>query len=404
VKHNNSIKLIFVIFIIALEVSGCGSNSGNVNERGNQELRSVLQVPPHLPMPAIPSFNPPTAEKIELGRFLFYDKKLSANQTQSCASCHEQALAFTDGKQRAVGSTGQVHFRNSQSLANAMYNSSFTWANNGFLWLEDQIIVPLVGDNPVELGITDSVRPEVLQRFANDPLYQELFAKAFPADSTVSLQKIIFALASFCRTIVSGQTPYDRFLQGDETALDEQQKLGLQLFNGEKFECFHCHSGINLTVSHKDGNADPAGVTFSFFNNGLYNLDGQGSYPRSDQGLYDLTGRPSDRGSFRPQSLRNVELTAPYMHDGSIETLEDVIRHYARGGRLISSGPNAGDGKLSPLKSGLIRGFALNPGEMEAVVAFLRSLTDWELLNNPRLSNPFTNPETINISNAEEYD
>ncbi len=389
-------KTVQLLVLCSLVLMSCESDPGSAGS--NAELRSTLNIPPHLPLPAIPPFNEPTQEKVRLGRHLFYDKRLSANRTQSCASCHVQSLAFTDGLARSIGSTGQPHFRNAQSLANAMYNASLTWSNDGFLWLEDQIEVPLVGDNPIELGITDSVRDEVLERFVSDPLYQELFAAAFPEDSTVSLQKIIFGLATFCRTIVSGQSAYDRFLQGDVNALDAEQKTGLRLFNSEKFECFHCHSGVNLTVSHKDGSTDLSTLRFSFFNNGLYNIGGNGSYPRIDQGLFDLTGRPPDKGLFRPQSLRNVELTGPYMHDGSIGSLEEVVQHYARGGRVITSGPNAGDGRISPLKSGLIRGFRLEPGETEALVAFLRSLTDWELLNDPRLSDPFleTNPATNN--------
>jgi cytochrome c peroxidase len=342
-------------------------------------------------VPAIPEFNPPTEEKITLGRYLFYDKRLSANQEQSCASCHQQALAFTDNLTRAVGSTGDVHPRNTQGLGNAMYHATLTWSNNGFFWLEDQIRVPILSDNPIELGVTDGVRDDVLARFAQEPLYQELFAAAFPdTGPEVTLNKIIFALASFCRTLISGNSAYDRFLQGDETALTEQQIRGLRLFNGERFECFHCHAGINFTVSYRDINADLAQLTFPFFNNGLYNVDGSGSYPARDQGLYDLTLNPSDRGLFRPQSLRNVELTAPYMHDGSIATLRDVILHYARGGRLIPEGPDAGDGRLSPLKSGLIRGFRTDEAEIEDIIAFLQSLTDWDFVTDPRHANPFT--------------
>lgn len=374
-------------FFLACGGGGSGDGGGG---GGSSDLRSLLRIPEHMAVPAIPDFNPPTAEKIELGRYLFYDKRLSANQTQACSSCHEQSLAFTDGAIRSIGSTGQVHRRNAQGLGNAVYHATLTWSNNAFIWLEDQIEIPLLSDNPIELGVTDPVRDSVLARFSADERYQNLFAAAFDGSTEVTINKIIFALASFCRTLISGNSAYDRFVRGDDSALTEQQKRGLMLFNGERFECFHCHSGINFSVSYRDSNSDPVDFKRPFFNNGLYNVGGDGSYPAIDQGLYDLTLNPNDRGLFRPQSLRNVELTAPYMHDGSIETLRDVVEHYARGGRLISSGPNAGDGRLSPLKSGLVRGFQATDEEKEDLVAFLRSLTDTEFISDPRHSNPFS--------------
>ena len=160
-------------------------------------------------------------------------------------------------------------------------------------------------------------------------------------------------------------------------------------FNGEKFECFHCHTGTQLTTSYRDYNTDPANAQNQFFNTGLYNLSSEGDYPAEDQGLFDLTNNPADKGFFRPQSLRNAAVTAPYMHDGSIATLREVIAHYARGGRLIESGPYAGDGRLNPLKSDLVPGFNATDEEIDAVIAFLESLTDESVLTNPALSNPF---------------
>jgi cytochrome c peroxidase len=388
-------NFLFLFFCLGLQfVSGCGSNNGSYEE--DQDLREMLKIPSHLPLPAIPTFNQPSREKILLGKHLFHDKRLSVNQTQSCASCHDQTQAFTDGQVTSLGATGQPHFRNSQGLANVSYLSTLTWSNNTFLWLEDQINVPITNDNPIELGLNDGNREAILQRFRDDTLYQNLFTSAFPEDPEVNLNKIVFALASFVRGIISGSSAYDRFLQGDEAALNSEAREGLRLFNSEKFECFHCHNGVNLTISHKD-TTNAENTQFSFFNNGLYNVDGTGSYPKKDQGLYDLTLNPQHRGLFRPPSLRNVELTGPYMHDGSIATLEEVIQHYARGGRLISSGPNAGDGKNSPLKSGLIRGFSASDAEIRAVIAFLRTLTDWEFINDPDYQDPFTSspPPTI---------
>ncbi len=352
--------------------------------------RAILGIPDRLEVPAIPDFNAPTAEKILLGRFVFYDRRLSGNQTQSCADCHEQRLAFADGKKTSTGSTGQVHPRNSQGLANAAYNSALTWANNGLLHLEDQLQVPIRGDRPVELGVLDGNVTEVMARFDADERYVEMLRNAFPqSTSGATVEKFVFALATFIRSMVSANSPYDRFLMGNRTALTEQQRRGFALFNGERLECFHCHSGVNLSTSYRDFNTTDGTVTYPFFNNGLYNVDGAGSYPEHNQGLYEVTLNPNDRGRFRPQSLRNVALTAPYMHDGSIATLEDVVRHYAAGGRVTADGPFAGDGRVSPLKSGLVRGFTLTEAELADVLAFLESLTDQEFVENPAFSNPF---------------
>jgi cytochrome c peroxidase len=374
--------------VTALALSGCrGTDDPEV------AVRDLLRLPDHFETPAIPAFNPLTAEKIALGRHLFYELRLSGNQTQACAGCHLQARAFSDGLITPVGSTGDPLERNSQGLINVAYMSTLTWANNGFLELEDQLQVPVRGDNPIELGVTDGLVPEVLARFDGDPRYARMFAGAFPdSASGATINKIVFALASFCRTMISSTSPYDRFLAGDSDALTEQQRLGWSLFHGERFECFHCHTGVNLTVSYRDVNTDAGSIRFPFFNNGLYNVSGTGDYPAHDQGLYDLTLNPNHRGLFRPQSLRNVALTAPYMHDGSIATLRGVVKHYAAGGRLIESGPFAGDGRLNPNKSGLVRGFRATDDEIDAVVSFLESLTDEGFLNDPAFADPFATP------------
>jgi len=155
----------------------------------------------------------------------------------------------------------------------------------------------------------------------------------------------------------------------------------------DAFECFHCHGGFLFSQS-----SDDSQQVFDqkfFMNNGLYNLDQDGSYPPGNQGLFEITGDPADKGRFKPPSLRNIEVTAPYMHDGSIATLEEVIDHYARGGRLIESGPYAGDGKENPNKSAFVRGFVISDQEKQDLLAFLRALTDDGLVNNPSYSDPF---------------
>ena len=353
------------------------------------ELRALLALPPNLQAPFIPADNPLTKAKVTLGRRLFYDQRLSGNQTQACASCHKQLLAFSDGKKNPMGSTGHVLRRNSPGLANVAYYATLSWSNNNMLDLEDLLPVPIRSDDPPELGVTDGIEAEVLSRFSTDPTYQALFHDAFPeSPSGATINKIVFALASFCRTLISGDSAYDRYLAGDETALSAQQRRGLALFEGERFECFHCHRGTNLSVSYRDARTLIGSLQYPFFNNGLYNVDGQGSYPGYDEGLYDVTLNPDHRGMFRPPSLRNVALTAPYMHDGSIATLREVVQHYAAGGRVISSGPYAGDGRLSPLKSALIEGFQATDQEIDDVVTFLESLSDQTFITNPAFAGP----------------
>lgn len=381
-----------LLFIMVCMLISCGGNSETIVtvDADEADLRELLGVPDHFSLPPIPDYNIPTAAKIDLGRHLFYDQRLSGNGSQSCAGCHFQELAFADGVITPAGSTGEMLVRNSQGLANAVYHSTLTWANDAFLEIENQLEVPIRADDPIELGVTDGLADEVLARFDNDELYQEKFLAAFPdAQEGATITKVIYALASFCRTLISGGSAYDQYLLGDEGALTEQQKQGLQLFNGEKFECFHCHAGINFTTSYRDNNSDANTQTYPFFNNGLYNVGGNGDYPDVDQGLYDLTQQVADKGAFRPQSLRNVALTAPYMHDGSIDNLRGVLEHYARGGRLIETGAYAGDGRLSPFKSGLVGGFDATDDELDAVEAFLESLSDYVFINNPKFSNPF---------------
>jgi cytochrome c peroxidase len=354
------------------------------------DLRALLALPDHLELPRIPDYNPITAASISLGRHLFYDRRLSGNQTQSCADCHHQDKAFADGARTSTGSTGEVLARNSPGLANVAWLGNLTWAHDGFIDLESQLEVPLINDRPVELGLNDGNFPEVMARLEADPVYVDLLAAAWPdSESGFTLPKLTFALASFCRSLVSGDSPYDRFYAGDRDALSESARRGMTLFNGERFECFHCHGGVNATSSYRDANTEQGSAVTAFFNTGLYNVDGEGSYPAHDQGLYDLTLNPRHRGAFRPPSLRNVALTAPYLHDGSVATLRDVLATYMAGGRNVTEGPFAGDGRVSPLKSGLVRGFTATEAEIDDVIAFLDSMTDPAFLTNPAYADPW---------------
>jgi len=349
------------------------------------------ELPEWMPRPLVPADNPMTAEKVELGRYLFYDTELSANRTQSCATCHIQELAFTDGLARAVGSTGEVHPRGSMGLANVAYASTLTWANPNLTTLEAQALIPMFGEDPVELGMGGR-EEELLTRLRTSPVYPELFAAAFPEEADpIRIQTVVWALASFQRALISVGSPHDRYLQGDDDAVGPEVLRGEDLFFSERLECFHCHGGPFFS-----GSIDYEGKGFSeveFFNNALYNLDDRGAYPAENTGLYEFTLDPADMGRFRAPSLKNIAVTAPYMHDGSLATLEDVVDHYAAGGRTIEEGPRAGSGRESPLRSEFIVGFELTPEERSDLLAFLHALTDEGFLTDPRFSDPWRRGE-----------
>jgi cytochrome c peroxidase len=274
------------------------------------------------------------------------------------------------------------------ALTNSAYSFPLTWVAPPLTTLEEQLLVPIFGEFPTELGAS-AAQDEIPMRFAADPLYQELFVAAFPdAADPYSWDNIVKAIASFVRTMISHDSPYDRFTFGDDdSALSESAKRGMNLFFSEQLECHHCHGNYNLTLGSKDENSvfDP----ISYANIGLYNVGDNGDYPMSDQGLFAFTLDERDKGKFRPPSLRNVAVTGPYGHDGSVATLEEMIGIYERGGRLVDSGPNAGDGALNPNKSGFITGFTLTDQERQDLIAFLESLTDDTFLTDPRFSNPF---------------
>lgn len=237
------------------------------------------------------------------------------------------------------------------------------------------------------MGINDSNVDEVLGRVRNDQRYTTLFNAAFPDDKQpISWGNITRSLASFQRTLISGNSRYDQHLQNRAT-LTANELRGLTLFNSEKAECFHCHSGFNFNDQVVHGSTQV--IDTPFHNTGLYNIGGTGNFPTGNQGLYEITEKPGDRGKFRAPSLRNVEVTGPYMHDGSVATLEEVLDFYAAGGRNITSGPHAGDGRLNPNKSELISRIDLTAQDKADLVAFLKTLTDHEFLTNPKFSDPF---------------
>ena len=347
-------------------------------------------LPEGFPQPVVPADNPMSAAKAELGRYLFYDTALSANQQQSCASCHQQAHAFAEPRTVSVGSTGQLHRRNALALVNVAYNNSLTWAHDGLQHIEAQLLIPLFGDTPTELGAAGHEQ-QILARLTRQP-YPGLFNAAF-GDSKPEFRQVVDALSSFTRQLLSFNSRFDRYAyQQDDNALNEQELLGLNLFFSERLECHHCHGGFNFTqaTSHERQPLDRR----PFHNTGLYYTSrpdlADNGYLQHDRGLAEVTLNPADDGRFRAPTLRNIALTAPYMHDGSLATLAQVVDFYAAGGLLTEINGQLSDGRLHPAKSGFVRGFALTDEEKQALLAFLHSLSDEQFITNPAFANPWS--------------
>lgn len=346
-------------------------------------------LPAWVPPPAVPADNPMSAAKVELGRHLFHDLRLSANGTMSCASCHDPARAFTDGQAVSKGVTGELGTRSAMSLANVAYLPVLTWQNPQLTSLEVQALIPLFGEHPVEMGLAGRER-QLFATFKADATYRRLFSQAFPVEAgqgdaaLYSLSTLTKALASFQRSLLSFDSPYDRYRYGGQKdAIGAAARRGEALFFGEKLECYHCHGGFNFTDNLKHARAPFPEI--GFHNTGLYNEDGKGAYPKAAPGIVEFTGEPRDAGRFRTPSLRNVAVTAPYMHDGSIPTLSEVLRtHYARAGRAVHAGRDP-----NPLRSELIAGFDITEEEIADVVAFLESLTDQRFLQHPLHQDPW---------------
>ncbi|MCS7078287.1 MAG: c-type cytochrome [Bacteroidia bacterium] len=306
-----------------------------------------LNIPPGFPMPKIPADNPLTAEKVALGRKLFYDPQLSNARTISCASCHILEHGFADTARFSRGDKGQIGQRNAMSLTNVAYQTELFWdgANPS---LEKQILAVMLNHDEFDIDIT-----EVENRIRGDESYKPLFQAAF--NGVINITTITQAIASFERTLISGNSKYDKYLRG-QAILTPSELNGMRLFFDEKGECFHCHNGFNFT-------------NFKYHNTGLDSVT-------TDEGRYRTTGIEEDKGKFKTPTLRNIALTAPYMHDGRFKTLEEVVEHYNRGG------------KNHPYKDGDIFPLNLTAQEKQDIVNFLKTLTDEEFINNPAFKKP----------------
>jgi cytochrome c peroxidase len=308
----------------------------------------VLYVPAGFPMPEIPLDNGLTKSRVELGRRLFYDPALSADSTRSCGSCHAAYLAFSDSTAVSLGIESRFGTRNAPTLANVAYQKKLL-REGGVPTLEMQILVPIQEHNEFDYNIL-----LVAERLNRMPEYIAMAEQAYGRRPDAFV--ITRSIAAFERTLLSGDSPFDQYtFQGKSSALSAAEKRGLELFQSDRLNCSKCHEGFLFT------NQD-------FTNNGLYAV-----YP--DSGRIRLTGLESDRAVFKVPSLRNVALTAPYMHDGSLPSLETVIDHYQTGG------------KAHPNKSTLLKPFILTAQERTDIIAFFSSLSDQNFITNPAFRN-----------------
>ena len=317
-----------------------------------------------LPEPELPADNPLTEQGVKLGRMLFYETRLSGDNSMACASCHKQENAFTDTNRFSTGIDGLDGHRQAMSAVNMLWNT------NGYFWdgraqkLRDQSIIPI--QDVLEMNET---MENVVEKLEQDTLYIHQFFRAFGSED-ISSYRISLALEQFMNSIVSYRSKYDLFLDGEAT-FTEEEELGMELFFEEYnpyfpetsgADCGHCHGGKNFSSQE-------------YMNNGLDSI-------YNDDGRYDVTGLESDRGAMKVTTLRNIELTPPYMHDGRFNTLEEVIDHYNEGLRNNAS--------LNPaLAMTMGTGLMLNDTDKSALIAFLKTLTDTSLIQDSRYASPF---------------
>jgi cytochrome c peroxidase len=290
-------------------------------------------LPRGFPVPQVPADNPMSDEKVALGRKLFFEPMLSVTGRHSCASCHDPGRAFSDTQARSMGATGEPTRTNAMSLTNVAYNVSFGWSRADVRSLEEQMREPMLNEHPVELGLKGR-EAAVVANLSGDARYRKAFSAAFPQESGgISFEQVIRSIAAYERTLISGRSPFDLYVfEGQHDVLSAEARSGMSLFFSERLGCSSCHSGFNFSGAWRDNQGTTAEPTFA--SNGVA------------------------KQPMRVPTLRNVSLTAPYMHDGSVPTLEAVVEHYERGGA-----------------TGL-RAFTLTPAERRQLIAFLKSLTD----------------------------
>lgn len=322
----------------------------------------------------INNFNNQQSNLVALGHLLFFDTKLSINGTKACASCHDPQLAFTDGYRKSLGAYADLHQHNSPSLLNLSSYSSLNWSNPYLHSLKEQMKKPLFNTNPIELGMNQK-DTLILMQLKNEPIYKKVLNKILNANNSFNWELVFTAIEAYIQQIESRNSAFDNYNNGNLSALNQQQLAGKQLFFSKQLQCGTCHGGKDLNTSIDQNN---------FHNIGLY-----AQYPEADKGIAQYTKKNSDIGKFRTPSLRNVAITAPYMHNGSVATLNECIAIFERGGQYIAYGNLKGDGKLNPHKSPIIKGFTITKEQQQNLIAFLYALTDTTYLQNPLFKNPF---------------
>jgi cytochrome c peroxidase len=330
-----------------------GLPHGNARLASDQDKQAMFppggpRLPLGLPPIIWPSKNKYAPEKAELGWLLFFDKRLSADGTLSCATCHQPEHGFTDGHAVSTGIRGQKGTRSAPSLINCAWIGDLFWDGRSKS-LEKQMIGPLT--NPIEMGNSEK---DILATLNGIPGYVERFKKVFGEDK-ITIDQVAKAMATFERTIVSGNSAYDRFKAGDKSALTELQQEGMETFFSTKARCDSCHEGLNFT-------------------NGKYANIGFGmDRPNPDLGLFNISKQESDKGAFKTPTLRDIARTGPYMHDGSLATLEEVVEHYDKGG------------VKNPWLHQDIKQQHLTPRAKKGLVEFLKSLSGegWQQIKAP---------------------
>ncbi len=311
--------------------------------------------------------------KAAFGKVLFFSNALSLNNTKSCSSCHDPKFAFSDGYKKSIGIDGYNLNRNAPGLQNISLYPCYTWADSNVKQLQQQIQMPLFNHMPNELGWYNN-EANMLQRIAS--IYSKHIQNIYKKN-TISLAEMIDCIVAYERTLISYQSNYDKYLHGDSNALSTDAKKGMQLFYSNKLQCSYCHKSNNLGAKSA---AD-------FYNTGLYNIGDSNNYPTKDQGLYNITKQAKDKGKFRVPSLRNVSITAPYTHDGTVATLTEMIDIYSKGGRNVTTGNFKGNGINNIYKSPYVRRFSITNEEKIQLIYFLESLTDSSFINTHKYTN-----------------
>lgn len=346
----NNLLIVFIALLLLI----LGSCDSKVSEPDNNDKKTgtYLSVPRHFPEPEFPEDNPYSDEKFELGRYLFYDPSMSPDGSiASCSHCMKQEHNFGDNTPVSIGFSLQPQDRNTMNLTNSVFRKFKFWDGRG-----SKIESPAYRSFFLK-NVFGSDTNVINDRLRKSELYVKMFESAFGQGTEPSVHLASLAIATFVRTLISGNSAYDRFLNGDEKAMSQDAKNGMKLFTSERTNCSACHSGLMFT----DDMFHNTGVMTHYF----------------DFGRFYVSNNYMDRGKFLTPSLRNCEVSAPYMHSGELMTLDEVIEHYNRGGRPFIH------------KDTLLKPLNLSADEKQQLVAFLESLTDWEFIRNKKFSNPF---------------